>query len=171
MVSRDAQLQRARLPWTAQDDNDHIGDDPEAGPYASLRLQGSSGPRAVPLGTLVTDTLIVTNLENRAPELVRVQATLPAGMTFVGGTVPQGSIALEGNQIVARLGALQIGASTEITVTLQPTSAGRFTRSYSLSSELPDPRLADNAVSLHTRVRKLLRLPELADPPEILRSY
>ncbi len=139
MCTRGPLLHRLRIPWFSSDHPGPAGDDVQYLPYARLQTTGGTLPPTALVGELVTDTLTVTDFYNRAPECVVVQATLPPGMSFVGGTVPDGSVSLVGNQITARLGRVELGESVALTVTLRPEVSGTFARTYAVSSELPNP--------------------------------
>jgi len=144
---------RLAVPWNNLP-GDHGGlastTDPAIVPHVNLSIQGITSPPAPSVGDDVIDTLTVTNFGIASTHCVEVNAPLPPGMSFVGGTASHGTVRLEGTTIVTRLGPLQIWQVGTVTVNLRLTAAGPHARTYSVSnSELPDPYPANDAVILN----------------------
>lgn len=145
-------LDRTGIPWVGPGNHGGGGmessPDPVLGPNADVGLQGNTTPLNPAVGQNVIDTLTVSSNGNRAPYCVVVQATVPAGMSFISATVTQGSLTIQGNQIIARLGQLPIDQTASLHITLRLDVAGSFPRTYGVSSEITDPMGANNMVTL-----------------------
>jgi uncharacterized repeat protein (TIGR01451 family) len=144
-------VERAAIPWSGF--YNHSGSccapDSPSYPSCDLGLQGSTLPASPSVGQTVTDTLSVLNHGNRAPRCAEVRAMLPEGMSFLGATISQGTIGLEGDEIVARLGTVPISPAIAIEVSLRLDVAGSFPRTYTVSSpDYPDPSPANDTLLL-----------------------
>lgn len=85
-------------------------------------------PGQVPTNTFVTYTITVTNNGPDPASAVALTNTLPPSTTFVGGTTTQGAIthgilSVSNRIVTANLGALAVGATATITLTIVSPSA------------------------------------------------
>lgn len=109
-----------------------------------------SGPGVAQPGDNIVYTFVVTNNDaTDTAENVVVTDTLPAGLTYVSGTVTQGlcSIVLSTLQLTCELGSLGPGATATITVTVtvQPDIAPEFCNTATVTSTTPDPNPGNNS--------------------------
>ncbi|MFN0007617.1 MAG: PQQ-binding-like beta-propeller repeat protein [Planctomycetota bacterium] len=143
---------RLAVPWINPGEHGGVGGGTESPvePYVDLGIQGSTSPPSPGVGDVLTDTLTVTNHGIASTHCVEVRTPVPARTVFLGGTASHGTVRLEGDTIVARAGALEIGQTATIVVTLQLVVAGAHPRTHAVSSpELPDPWPANDAVTLN----------------------
>src|SRR5262249_32003933 len=80
---------------------------------------------------------------------------LPASVTLKTVTTTQGSLATNGNTIVANLGGLNAGSSANLILTVSPQLAGSITNLASGGSDNPDPSSANNSALTITTVLPL----------------
>jgi uncharacterized repeat protein (TIGR01451 family) len=88
----------------------------------------------------VTYTLIVVNAGPSTATGVTLVDTLPAGLSFGGGSTTQGSVSSSGNLITANVGTLASGASATVTlIATAGTTLGTVTNSATVSATKPKP--------------------------------
>jgi len=165
MMWSPTRIVRAFTPWTSSDLDDDYGFDLQVPPTVRLRLQGTTSPRIAPAGGIVTDVLEVTSKVPvfgwdgvRVAEGVTVTATLPARASLAGVDAA-GTYSLVGQELVIRLGTLQIGQSATVRVMLLARPTGDFVRTYTVWSDRTDADPVDDSVTLENRVVKFHRAP------------
>ena len=122
-----------------------------ASPTADLAVALWDTPDPVPVGGLLTYSVLVTNRGPATAERVGVTNTLPTGVALVSAT-PSG-YTLSGNSLVyTNLGGLGSGASTALTVVVQPVNAGELTASVTVGSAVTDPLKGNNTAAVKTTV-------------------
>lgn len=100
----------------------------------------------------LTHTIIVTNAgPNPAPSVI-VSNSLPVGATFNSAVPSAGTCTNIGSLVVCSLGTLQTNTTATITIVSTPTIAGTASNLTLVSSEVPDPFLANNAALTLTTV-------------------
>lgn len=104
----------------------------------------TASPASLNLSSNVTFTLNVTNLGPDVADAVDVSDNLPAGFTFTGASVSQGSWTINGNSFAASLGAMANQATATVTIQAVASTAGQYTNSATISSGASDPNLANN---------------------------
>jgi hypothetical protein len=98
---------------------------------------------------MLTDTLTVKDWGNRAPRCAELRVAMPAGMSWLGATSSQGAIAIEGGELVVRLGAVPMLTSIDIAVDWQMDTPGLHPRTYVVSStEYPESHPSNNTLVL-----------------------
>jgi virginiamycin B lyase len=130
-----------------------------------LVLSASSGPPAAPdlalssdapasdtLGTIVTDTLTVTNDGTAAATGVVLTDTLPPGVTFVSAT---GGVTPVNGVLTIPIGDLAAGARVQFAVAFTPTAAGALQNQASVGGDEADRTPADNSVTQVTTVTQV----------------
>ena len=100
----------------------------------------------------MTYTLTVTNGGPDTGLGATVVDQLPAGMTFVSATPTQGGCGESGGTVTCHLGAIPAAGTASVDIVVNPTTAGTFTNSASVSSSLNDPNGQNNADSESTSV-------------------
>jgi uncharacterized repeat protein (TIGR01451 family) len=100
----------------------------------------------VPIGSNGVYTLTVTNYGPSASSNVLVSETLPFGVTFISATNTLGSVSRGGATLTWNIGTLT-NAGAQLTVTVQPNSAGPFTSFAIVSASTPDPNPSDDFAS------------------------
>jgi outer membrane protein assembly factor BamB len=151
-------LVKFQVPWNLTP-GDHGGngynppmyiEQPEAVGVDSS-LQGSTTPSSPAVGQQVFDSLTVTAFGYSPPQCIVVHAAIPAGMSYVSGTISgansAGSITAQAGVLTIRLGDLPL-ATASVQLIWQQTAAGSFPRTYTVSTEQVDPVPANNTVVL-----------------------
>ena len=119
---------------------------------ADLTLAKTDSPDPVVAGTHVTYTLTVSNAgPNTAPQVVLLDE-LPAEVSFVSATSPQGSCGESGGTVTCQLFDLGSDAQAEVTLVVLTSTAGTITNTASVSSPAADPNPADNEATEQTTV-------------------
>jgi uncharacterized repeat protein (TIGR01451 family) len=113
-----------------------------------LALSGTA-PTSVTLGSNLTESLTVTNDGTAGATGVSLTDTLPAGVKFVSAT---GGITPFNGVLTFALGSLAPGASTSVTIVVNPTAAGTLTDSAAVGMDQGDPTPADNGLTRSTTV-------------------
>jgi uncharacterized repeat protein (TIGR01451 family) len=119
---------------------------------ADLALTKTDPPGRQPTGRNMTYTLTVTNAGPDTGLGATVVDQLPAGMTFVSATPTQGGCGESGGTVTCHLGPIPAAGTASVDIVVNPTAAGTFTNSASVSSSLNDPNGQNNADSESTSV-------------------
>lgn len=132
-------------------ENNHSEAKTTVGPAADLAIT-KTGPAKVTADGDVTWKLTVTNNGPSTATGVKVEDTLPGGVSLSSAQPSQGSCS---GSLVCTLGTLAKGASAQIeVVTHVPASLGgqKLTNSARVSGEEPDPNPGNNSASATTEV-------------------
>ncbi len=99
-----------------------------------------------PIGIGQTDSFLigVTNYGPSQATATEVTYDLPAGLTLVSATAGSGSVTTNGSTITWNVGALNVGNSATMTVTVTATLSGQPLSSVLASSSVYDPAKANN---------------------------
>ena len=117
-------------------------------PSADLSIVSETAdPISVLAGQPVTFTIVVVNSGPSTATGVTLVDTLPAGLTFVSGSSPGGTVSLAGGLIVAPVGTLAAGQQTTVTLVLMATMIGTFSDSAVISATESDPNAGNNSSS------------------------
>jgi uncharacterized repeat protein (TIGR01451 family) len=111
-----------------------------------------TGPTTATEGDTLTYTLAVANLGPSDAQAVVLADALPAGETFVGGSVGGVVGTLTGNTVTFALGALAPGQSRLGTVVVTATEEGAQTDTATVGSGTADPNPGNNTASVTTVV-------------------
>ena len=122
----------------------------------SVSVSGIPNPVSVTSNLVYTIT-VANNGPGAAPnvQLNNTLATFPAPVLLKNATTTQGSLNTNFNPIVAALGALNVGNSATVTLTVAPQKPGLTTNLATVASDYPDPNLTDNTNLTATTVLSL----------------
>ena len=107
-------------------------------PGADLALGLVAQPEPAIVGNPLTYIISVTNRGPSSAKNVAVSQVLPSTVVFLSASTSQGSWAYADGVVTASLGPMAGGAIATVRVICQPTTAGIFSSSASVSSEQPD---------------------------------
>ncbi len=121
-------------------------------PTADLAVSMTASPTSLLQGGQVTFTTVVTNNGPFAALGVVLTNTLPANVNFISSTASQGTMSPGG--VLANLGALAVGATAVVTLTVSPTTTGNIidTAQVGLSPLETDPVSFNNTASFAVMV-------------------
>jgi uncharacterized repeat protein (TIGR01451 family) len=111
---------------------------------ADLAVSNSVSPTAVNVSSNVTFTVGVTNIGPSSASSVVVTDTLPAGLTFSGASVSQGTWSNNGNTLTAALGTMAGQSKATVTIQAVAATAGQWTNKATVSSSVSDPNSTNN---------------------------
>jgi uncharacterized repeat protein (TIGR01451 family) len=118
------------------------------GEEADLEVTKADAPDPVAVGANLTYTLTVTNHGPSAATEVTLTDTLPGTVTLVSAPA-----ACSGTTtLTCDLGTLADGASTTVTITVQPTATGTLTNTASVEANELDTEMANNTATATTTV-------------------
>jgi uncharacterized repeat protein (TIGR01451 family) len=115
----------------------------------------TASPSPVLVGSNLTYTLTINNLGPVAAPGVKLIDTLQVLADLRTATASQGTLATNGNQIVASLGSVAVGGFATVTLIVAPQSVGSVTNFASVSSGYPDPSTPNNVAGISTTVLPL----------------
>ena len=121
-------------------------------PRSDLALTMSDSPDPVLAGGLLTYTVGVVNYGPSAATNVMVTNFLPASVFINNVSVSQGVYVPSGNTILAKMGAIPVGGTATITMTVTPLSIGLIGASAVVTSDQSDPLQGNNSASVTTTV-------------------
>jgi uncharacterized repeat protein (TIGR01451 family) len=114
-------------------------------PVADLKIVSvDASSSSLPIGQEVTFTIDLVNNGPSTATTATIDDNLPAGLTFVSGTAPEGGVALNAGVISADIENLLSGQSTSITITAKATGVGELTDLVTVSSPVADPTTINN---------------------------
>lgn len=116
----------------------------------SVTKTDSADPATV--GSPLSYTLTVTNDGPNAATGVTVVDTVPASLSGVTATSPDGTCTIDGRVVTCDLGELAAGATATVTITGTPTVTGTISNSVTVVADQPDPDTDDNTDSETTQV-------------------
>lgn len=123
-----------------------------AGPAADLELEKSDAPDPVEVGTLLTYTLTATNAGPNTATGVTVVDVVPASLSGVVASSPDGACTVVGRVVTCELADLAPGESATVTITGTPTETGSITNTAVVAGDQPDAEDADNTAFEETAV-------------------
>lgn len=126
----------------------------EVGPSSDLGIV-KSGPATAAAGGSVAWTLLVTNHGPSAATGVVVADALPEGVAFVSASPAQGTCSAVGRQVSCAVGALAVGASTQIQVVGQiapELENATVVNVAAVTGEQPDHNPGNNRSEAPTRI-------------------
>ncbi|HEX2254607.1 MAG TPA: DUF11 domain-containing protein [Thermoanaerobaculia bacterium] len=122
------------------------------GPAADLALTKTDSPDPVVVGNTLTYTLTATNQGPHRATGVNVFDTLPATLSGVSATSPDGTCTVSGRTVTCAMGDLAPGETATVTITGTPTVTGSITNTALVLGEQPDPDTSDNTALAQTEV-------------------
>lgn len=109
-------------------------------------------PNPVFIGSNLVYTIVITNIGPVSASNVRLTNTLSPSVAFRSGTTSQGVLNTAASPIYGLLGTINNGASATVTLTVVPFATGSITNTAFVTSDLPDPNLANNTAVTTTTV-------------------
>ena len=76
-------------------------------------------------------------------------------MNLIAATTTQGSLATNNNPITGHFGAVAVGGSVTVTLTVVPQTVGAITNTAVVGADLADPALGNNSATVTTTVLPL----------------
>jgi uncharacterized repeat protein (TIGR01451 family) len=120
------------------------------GVIASADLSVSvAAPQTATEAQNLSYTITVKNSGPAGATGVTVVDTLPAGVNFVSAT---GGVTPSNGAVTFSVGALAAGATTTLTLVVQPTTTGTIQDTATVSGDQPDPNSSNNTSSATTTV-------------------
>ncbi|HKC26186.1 MAG TPA: hypothetical protein VKF32_15690, partial [Thermoanaerobaculia bacterium] len=118
---------------------------------ADLAVFASASPDPVRTGSPLTVTLFVQNNGPAGATNVAATATLPSGTALVSASALLGTCSGNG-PVTCALGSLAAGASTTVTLVVQPSTVGTLRTDATLAGAQADANPANNAASASVAV-------------------
>jgi uncharacterized repeat protein (TIGR01451 family) len=133
------------------------------GPKADVEIQKTPSTSSVPAGGQVMYTLLVKNNGPSDVSGVTVSDPLPGEMTVVSATPSQGDCSTSAG-VVCKLGTVVAGGAAQVLVTanVAASGGGSVSNTASVTSDQPDPHLANNSSTSTINVQPA---PALPPPP------
>jgi uncharacterized repeat protein (TIGR01451 family) len=126
-------------------------------PASDLSLTMTGNPISAAVGSNITYTLTVLNLGPSAAPNVSVNDTLPANVTYISGTCPQGTVSQSGTAVTCTI--TNLGVNSNATVTIVVGTAPlisqvpvTITNTATVSAGDIDPNPGNNNATVSTRV-------------------
>lgn len=113
------------------------------GVNAEVRITGTVNSRP----SIMVITLAVTNFGPDTATDAIVQDALSAAARFITASTTAGSCAINGGQVTCSIGTLSRRAGAVVTLVATPTGNGPVAHTATVSSSIPDPLQANNAVN------------------------
>jgi uncharacterized repeat protein (TIGR01451 family) len=123
---------------------------PPPPPAADLQLTNTDSPDPTLVNTNLTYTLAVTNSGPAEAAGVKLNDTLPPGVTFVSASADCTGT----STITCALGTLAQSATATVSLVVKPTAAGGLSNTAQVSSTTPDPVPGNNTATAVTTVLK-----------------
>ncbi len=119
-------------------------------PEADLVVQGYASADPVEMNTELIYTLWAWNWGPEEATSVFLTNTLPADVTFISAEITQGhgTVARNGNLVVADIGSLLSDEWIELAIVVKPTALGLITDQSRGASSAPDPDSSNNFLSI-----------------------
>ena len=121
-------------------------------PPGDLRLTMTGTPNSAPAGTQITYSLLVTNKLDKILSGVRLQDTLPAGVSYVSATSSRGSCTYSAGIVNCAIGTLSEFEDVNITITVTAGLPGFATNVATVLANGPDMDNSDNTATATTEI-------------------
>ena len=126
-------------------------------PASDLSLTMTGSPVSAAVGSNITYTLTVLNLGPSPAANVTVNDTLPANVTFVSATCPQGITAQSAGTVTCTITNLGINSNAVVTIVIGTAPLVSqvpvvISNTAAVTSANADPNLANNTATVFTRV-------------------
>ncbi|WP_153558795.1 COG1361 S-layer family protein [Roseimaritima sediminicola] len=127
-------------------------------PDVDLAVQKNVSATAAQVGGQLTYTITVTNQGTSTATSVTAADTLPAGVTFVSGSGPDGALTANGQSVDVSLGSLAAGASATFTIvaTIDNDATGDLVNSVIVATPQTETDDTNNTASATTTVDPVL---------------
>lgn len=122
-------------------------------PTVDLSVTLTGTPSAPVQYEEVIYSVTVTNSQNEEAVGVKVNLTLPTSGTYIGSSTPMATLSgSTGRLVVANLGSIAAGSTSQFLVTWKPIASGLARAQASVSAETYDPVAANNSSTLDLNV-------------------
>ncbi len=130
---------------------------------ADLSINGTGSSEPVPVGGMLTYALNVSNSGPSDASNVQVSYSLPAGVSYVGGSGTGWTCDQVSGVVTCTLtDALVAGNSSTLSLQVSvPDQTGSMTSTFDVSSDVMDPHIDDNESSVSSTVIVLVYLPTI----------
>jgi uncharacterized repeat protein (TIGR01451 family) len=114
---------------------------------ADLALGESQSANSLFVGNNLTYNISVTNRGPSGLSTPVITDQLPPGFALVSSSTTQGSISQNNGLIMCNLGPMASNATAAVSLIVQPSAAGTFTNTATITSEGLDPNTNNNSAS------------------------
>ncbi|HKQ39965.1 MAG TPA: tandem-95 repeat protein [Verrucomicrobiae bacterium] len=121
-------------------------------PPSDLGVTMTGTPASAPAGTQITYTLLVTNKLEKVTSGVRLNDTLPAGVSYVSATSSRGSCTYSDGLVSCAIGTLSEFEDVSITITVTAGLPGFATNVATVFAFGPDLDSSDNTAVTSTEI-------------------
>jgi len=118
---------------------------------ADLSASGNHSPEPVPVGQLLTYTIVATNSGPSDATNVRITDTLPDVVSFVSASSTQGTCT-GGAGVSCALGGLAHGSSATVTIVVTANFPGQTSNTANVSGTEIDPNLGNNSTTIQATI-------------------
>jgi len=118
------------------------------GPNADVALTMSAAPEPVPLGSLITYTIMITNSGPDTATNVVLTDIIPEVLTNISFNASTGSCSVVGGNVVCNLGNIARRGSAVVTISGRPAYDTRFVNTASVQAQTIDLRTGNNSTSV-----------------------
>ena len=119
---------------------------------ADLALSATATPAPALIAQDLTYTLTVANSRPIDGTAVTLTNVLPANVTFVSATSPDGACVFSGGTVRCTFGTLTNGETATATIIVRPTALGSLTNVFSVGGSTPDANPANNVATVISSV-------------------
>lgn len=127
-----------------------VNNTPPANADLEVTKTGTTGP--INAGDNINYTVAVKNNGPQTAVSVVATDTLPAGVTFVSATPPQGSCSHSSGVVTCNLGSINNGATVSIPIVVTATAGGTLTNNVTVTGNVTDSVSGNNSDSHDTVV-------------------
>lgn len=133
----------------------YLADAADVSPAAAdLELTKTDSPDPVEVGSTLTYTLEATNTGPNRATGVTITDTLPATLSGVTATSPDGTCTISGRLVTCTIGDLAVGDTATVEITGTPTETGSITNTAAVAGNEQDPETDDNTALEETEVEE-----------------
>ena len=136
---------------------------------SDLSVNVADAPDPVSIGSNLVYTITIANGGPSDSAGAFLTNTLPGSVVLKAASTSQGTLATNGNPIIADLGPIANGHQAVVTLTVVPQVTGSITNLATVASLTPDPSSGNNAALTSTTVVPLALLSIQFVPPNRIR--
>jgi len=115
----------------------------------------ADAPDPVTVGSNLVYTISIANHGPYNAPNVQLTNTLSGSVNLISADTTQGSLATNNNPIIGHFGAIAVGGSVTVTLTVVPQTVGVITNTAAVGADLADPALGNNSGTVTTTVLPL----------------
>jgi uncharacterized repeat protein (TIGR01451 family) len=149
--------------WDPDTNNNRVTESTRATAEVDLSVSKSDSPDPVIAGTLLTYTLIISNLSTSEATGLILTDTLPTQTTFISAAPSQGTCDESGGTVTCALGDLDDGGAMQVTIvaSVSPSARGAITNTAHVRGSEADPESQNNSATQQTTVLTQVFVPVL----------